>query len=74
MWFTFFVFFPFLTLLYLAIAGISIVYLYMGVVQLVTHSGRYDQPKRTGGVVSLIISLAVLLGASYFYFKWIWLW
>jgi len=74
MWFYSFIFFPFLTLFYLAIAIISLIYLYMGIVQLITNGGRYDKPKRAGGVVSLLISLAVLSLASYFYFKWIWYW
>jgi hypothetical protein len=74
LWIIYFVLFPVFTLLYLAIAVISLIYFYLGIAQAITNGGRYDQPKRTGGIVSLIISLAVLTAASYFYFKWIWLW
>ena len=71
--FEYIVFIPF-SILYMAIAVISLIYLYLGIAQAITNGGRYDQPKRTGGIVSLIISLAVLTLSSYFYFKWIWLW
>ncbi len=74
LWIMHFVIFPVFTLLYLVIAVIGLIYLYLGIAQTITNGGRYDQPKRTGGIVSLIISLGVLVVASYFYFKWIWLW
>lgn len=66
-------FIPF-SVLYLVIMAICVIYLYLGITQLVTHTGRYDQPRRTGGVLSLIISVLVLIVVSYLYFRWIWLW
>lgn len=66
-------FIPF-SLLYLVVMAIAVIYLYLGIAQLVTHSGRYDEPKRTGGILSLIISVAVMALVSYLYFRWVWLW
>lgn len=74
MWFYSLVFFPFLSLIYLVIAGFGIVYFYMGVVQLATGFNEKNEAKRSGGALSVFISLAVIAFASYCYFKWIWLW
>jgi hypothetical protein len=74
MWFYNFFFFLFLSLIYLAIVGVGVIYLYMGFVQLVAASREENEAKRSGGVVSFLISLIVIILASYCYFSWVWLW
>ncbi len=75
MWFIELLYFIPASVIYLGIAFLGLSYLYMGIVQLATGGWQDESPeKRSGGFVSLLISLAVLGLSSYAYFKFIWLW
>lgn len=74
MWVTVLLFFIPFTILFLVLLGIGFIYFYMGMIQVVTGLKEQNLPKKTGGFISLTLSLCVIALASYVYFKWVWLW
>jgi len=71
--FTFIFFIP-ITIIFLVLSGGCLVYFFMGMGQLTTGYRENNGSKKEGGIIAIVVSLAVLTAAVYFYYKWIWLW
>jgi zinc transporter ZupT len=61
-----------LTLIYAAIAILCGIYIYIGLHQLATGIKEMNSSKRNNGFIAMLLSLAVLLAATYAYFNWFW--
>lgn len=59
-----------LTLIYLIIAILCGIYIYTGMHQLVTGIKEVNGSKRNNGLIAMLLSLMVLLAATYAYFNW----
>ncbi len=74
MWVFVFIFFIPVTFIFLVLSGGCLIYLFMGMAQLTTGYKENNAARKEGGLVAIIISLAVLIAAVYFYWKWVWIW
>jgi len=45
----------------------------MGMGQLTTGYRESNRSKKEGGIIAVVVSLAVLTALVFFYYKWIWL-
>lgn len=61
-----------LTLIYAVIAILCGIYIYIGLHQLVTGIKEVNGSKRNNGFIAMLLSLIVLLAATYVYFTWFW--
>jgi hypothetical protein len=73
MWIFTFIFLIPITLAFLVISGGCLVYFFMGLGQLTTGYKENNRVKIKGGVIAIIISMAVIITSVYFYRKWIWI-
>lgn len=60
------------TLIYAVIAVLCGIYIYIGLYQLVTGIKEVNGSKRNNGFIAMLLSLIILLAATYAYFNWFW--
>jgi zinc transporter ZupT len=61
-----------LTLIYAGIVILCGIYIYIGLHQLATGIKEVNGSKRNNGLIAMLLSLVVLLAATYAYFTWFW--
>jgi hypothetical protein len=62
-----------MTIIFLVISGGCLAYFFMGMSRAIVGYKENSTAKAKGGILAIIISLAVLAVIIYIYYRWIWL-